>query len=88
MVPMSAASKKGGMAQGGPDVCNIPRSAASRRPRGDPPPLSYLASLSGADNTSAKVLIEKKETIVEDSTIPSSKGDEAGVSNLPTPKGR
>ncbi len=87
MPSMPAASKKGGMAQGGPDVCHVPAPPPPAGPGGIPVPFPNLARLSGADNTVAKVLIQKKETVVEDSSIPSSSGDEAGVSNLPTPKG-
>lgn len=87
MMSLPAGSKKGGMAQGGPDVCHIPAPPPPAGPGGIPTPFPNLASLASADKTVAKVLIEKKETVVEDSTIPSSKGDEAGVSNLPTPKG-
>jgi hypothetical protein len=52
-----------------------------------PTPFPNKADLATADNTVDKVLIEKKETIVEDSKISSTKGDESGSSNLPTPKG-
>jgi hypothetical protein len=87
MIGMPAGSKKGGTAQGGPDVCHIPAPPPPAGPGGIPTPFPNVGSLSGADKTVSKVLIEKKDTVVEDSEIPSSKGDEAGVSNLPTPKG-
>lgn len=87
MLRFPAATKKGGMAQGGPDVCHVPAPPPPAGPGGIPTPFPNIASLCSAEKTSAKVLIETKETIVEDSSIPSSKGDEAGVSNLPTPKG-
>jgi hypothetical protein len=84
---MPAATKKGGMAQGGPDVCHIPAPPPPAGPGGIPTPFPNMASVSGAEKTVGKVLIETKEVVVIDSEIPSSKGDEAGVSNLPTPKG-
>jgi hypothetical protein len=43
--------------------------------------------LNSADKCTDKVLIGNKGACVEDSEIPSSHGDEPGVSNLPTPKG-
>jgi hypothetical protein len=87
MMQMPAATKKGGMAQATPDVCHVPAPPPPGGPGGIPTPFPNMASLSGCDKTVDKVLVEKKETIVEDSKVPSTKGDESGVSNLPTPKG-
>jgi hypothetical protein len=73
-MPMPASTKKGGMCLGVPDVCQTPTS-------GGPVPVPYpnTAQLNGADGAVDKVLIENKETIVEDSKVPSSSGDEAGT---------
>lgn len=87
MIRMASSTKKGGIAQATPDVCHIPAPPPPAGPGGIPTPFPNIASLSSCDNTIAKVLVEKKETIVEDSKVPSTKGDEAGCSNLPTPKG-
>jgi hypothetical protein len=84
---MAAATKKGGVAQATPDVCHVPAPPPPAGPGGIPTPFPNIANLSGCDKTIDKVLMEKKETIVEDSEVPNSQGDEAGVSNLPTPKG-
>jgi hypothetical protein len=81
---MPAATKKGGMAQATPDVCHVPITAP---PGGVPTPFPNIANLNTCDKTVDKVLMEKKETIVEDSEVPNSKGDEAGSSSAPTPKG-
>jgi hypothetical protein len=43
--------------------------------------------LNTADKCTSKVQIGNKGACVEDSNMPSSHGDEPGVSNLPTPKG-
>src|SRR5262245_12443255 len=70
---MPAASKKGGKAAGGPNVCKTPPSPPV------PVPYPSMAEVGGADKTIAKVVLENKETVVETSKIPSSKGDEAGT---------
>jgi hypothetical protein len=70
---MPAASKAGGMAQGGPDVCKTPPTPPV------PTPYPNMGQVSSSDGTIDKVVIENKETVVESSTIPSSKGDEAGT---------
>ncbi len=70
---MPAASKAGGMAQGGPDVCKTPPAPPV------PTPYPNMGQVNSADGTIDKVVIENKETVVESSTIPSSKGDEAGT---------
>jgi hypothetical protein len=70
---MPASTKKGGNCLGVPDVCKTPVASATV-----PIPYPNMAKLSGCDGTVDKVLIQKKETVVEDSKVPSSKGDEAG----------
>ncbi len=70
---MPAACKKGGSAVGGPDVCKTPPAPPV------PVPYPNMGQLGGADKTISKVVIVNKETIVESSKIPSSKGDEAGT---------
>lgn len=72
---MPATTKKGGQCLGAPDVCKVPA------PPGPPVPTPFpnSASCSGASGTIKKVLVEKKEVVVESSKIKSSKGDEAGT---------
>ena len=72
MLPGS--SKKGGKAFAFPDVCKTPAA-----PSPLPLPYTNLGMLSGADKVIDVVLMENKETVVETSKIPSSKGDEAGT---------
>jgi hypothetical protein len=74
MSQMPASTKKGGMCMGVPDVCLTPAA-----PSPIPVPYPNIAQLSGADGAVDKVLIENKETVVEDSKVPSSSGDEAGT---------
>jgi hypothetical protein len=74
MPAMPAATKQGGMCLGVPDVCKTPAGPATV-----PIPYPNIAQLSGCDGTVDKVLIENKESVVEDSTISSSSGDEAGT---------
>jgi hypothetical protein len=85
-----AATKKGGMAQATPDVCMVPAPPPPAGPGGIPTPFVNMASLSSTDKTISKVVMENKETIVEDSEVPSTKGDEAGCAQAPpspVPKG-
>jgi Domain of unknown function (DUF4150) len=70
---MPAATKKGGKAMGGPDVCKTPPAPPV------PTPYPNMGDVSSSDDTISKVVMENKETVVESSTIPSSKGDEAGT---------
>jgi hypothetical protein len=84
---MPAATKEGGACMATPDVCNVPAPPPPAGPGGIPTPFPNNAQLSTADKTTEKVQIRNKGACVEDSEIPSSHGDEAGVSNLPTPKG-
>jgi hypothetical protein len=70
---MPAATKKGGAATGGPDVCKTPPSPPV------PVPYPNMGQVSAADDTVSKVVISNKETVVESSKIPSSKGDDAGT---------
>src|SRR5262245_32895837 len=72
MVAMRAATKKGGTSLAAPDVCKTPPTAV-------PVPYPNIASLSGTDKTSKKVLCENKQTICENSKVPSTKGDEVGT---------
>jgi hypothetical protein len=76
MLKMAAATKAQGKCVCAPDVCFIPA----------PPPVNQLpmpfpntAELAATDGAVDKVLIELKETVVEGSKIPNSKGDEAGT---------
>jgi hypothetical protein len=62
------------MCLGVPDVCLTPGS-----PSPVPIPYPNIAQLSGCDGAVDKVLMENKETVVEDSKVPSSSGDEAGT---------
>ena len=70
-----AASKGGGMAVGFPDVCKIPAPPAPFAPV----PFPNIAQISGATGTVPKVKVCNKDIVVESSTVPSSKGDEAGT---------
>lgn len=74
MPRLPAATKKGGLCVGVPDVCKTPSGGSTV-----PVPYPNLADVSDADGAIDKVLFEKREVVVEDSKIPSSKGDEAGV---------
>src|SRR6185369_5551764 len=82
-----AATKAGGTALGTPDTCNIPAPPPPAGPGGIPTPFPNTGMLSECDKCTDKVLISNKGACVEDSEMPSSHGDEPGVSNLPTPKG-
>lgn len=86
-MPLPAATKAGGEALAAPDTCHIPAPPPPAGPGGIPTPFVNIATLSGVEKTTSRVLIETKEIVVTDSKVPSSKGDEPGVSNLPTPKG-
>jgi hypothetical protein len=77
-------TKKGGMCLAFPDVCHVP---APPPPGGVPTPFPNIAKCSDSVDTTEKVFFQKKEVVIDGSSIPSSKGDEAGCSNLPTPKG-
>src|SRR5215467_10402383 len=70
---MPAATKGGGNAAGGPDVCKTPPAPPV------PTPYPNMGDVSSSDGTISKVVIQNKETVVESSKIPSSKGDEAGT---------
>ncbi len=70
---MPAATKKGGTAAGGPDVCKTPPAPPV------PAPYPNMADLGGADKTVDKVVIENKDAVVQSSVIPNSKGDELGT---------
>jgi hypothetical protein len=82
-----AATKEGGTALATPDVCNVPAPPPPAGPGGIPTPFPNNGQLSSADKCTEKVQVCNKGACVEDSEMPSSHGDEAGVSNLPTPKG-
>lgn len=71
---LPAGSKGGGTCLGVPDVCNVPAA-----PSPIPTPFPNTAMLANASQTSTKVLIENKDTVVETSEIPSSMGDESGT---------
>lgn len=86
-MPMPACTKKGGECLSFPDVCHVPAPPPPAGPGGIPTPFPNKASCSSTDKATSKVLFEKKGVAVEGSEIPSSMGDEAGCSNLPTPKG-
>ncbi|HTJ84848.1 MAG TPA: PAAR-like domain-containing protein [Polyangiaceae bacterium] len=70
---MPAATKKGGSAAGGPDVCKTPPTPPV------PAPYPNMGQVADSDGAVSKVVIGNKETVVESSKIPSSKGDEAGT---------
>jgi hypothetical protein len=74
MPGMPASTNQGGMCLGVPDVCLTPAA-----PSPIPIPYPNMAQLTGATGTIFKVLIVGKETVVEDSIIPMSSGDEPGT---------
>ncbi len=82
-----AATKAGGQALAVPDTCHIPAPPPPAGPGGIPTPFPNTATLTSADKCTDKVLVENKGACVEDSEVGTTQGDEAGVSNLPTPKG-
>jgi hypothetical protein len=82
-----AATKGGGTCLGTPDTCHIPAPPPPAGPGGIPTPFPNTGMLNTADKTTEKVQVMNKGACVEDSEMGSSHGDEAGVSNLPTPKG-
>lgn len=82
-----SATKKGGMCIAFPDTCHIPAPPPPAGPGGIPTPFPNKGSCSDSKKTTKKVFFQKKEVCIEGSEIPSSMGDEAGSSNLPTPKG-
>ncbi|MFO0756820.1 MAG: PAAR-like domain-containing protein [Byssovorax sp.] len=84
---LPAATKEGGTALATPDTCHIPAPPPPAGPGGIPTPFPNTAMLNSTDKATDKVLFSNKGVCVEDSEIPSSHGDEPGVSNLPTPKG-
>lgn len=63
------------MCLGLPDVCKVPAPPAPPVPI----PFPNTAQCANAQKTSTKVMIENKDTIVENSEIASSQGDEAGT---------
>ena len=81
------ATKAGGECLAVPDVCHLPAPPPPAGPGGIPTPYPNKAGCSSCDKTTKKVLAVNKPICVEDSEIPRSSGDEAGCSNLPTPKG-
>lgn len=81
------ASKEGGQAVAvAPDVCFIPAPPPPPLgPGGIPTPFPNLGACAQATKTSRVVLIRNKESLVEGSEIPSSRGDEAGCSTIVPP---
>jgi len=69
-----ASTAGGGTCMAFPDVCNVPV-------LGVPVPIPFpnIAMVSQAKKTKSKVKIDKKKTVVKDSEISRSMGDEAGV---------
>lgn len=76
MIKMPAASKKGGVCFGMPNVCFIPAPPPVLQ---IPVPFPSVGLLASTDGAVSKVLIEHKESVVQGSKIPTSKGDEPGV---------
>ncbi|MBW2525597.1 MAG: DUF4150 domain-containing protein [Deltaproteobacteria bacterium] len=82
-----AATKGGGKCTSTPDVCHVPAPPPPAGPGGVPSTFLNVGTCNSTDKATTKVLFKKKGVCVENSEIPSSRGDEAGCSNLPTPKG-
>lgn len=70
-----------------PDTCHIPAPPPPAGPGGIPTPFPNKGSISSTDKATKKVKFNKKGVVKQDSKIGSSMLDEAGCSNLPTPKG-
>ena len=85
MLPV--ATKAGGTCLSAPDVCHVPAPPPPAGPGGIPTPFPNTGQVSSASKTTSKVLVSNKGSCVEGSEIGRSSGDEAGCSNLPTPKG-
>ncbi len=73
MFPMS--SVENGMCFAMPDTCKVPAPPAPPIPM----PFPNMGQVASASKTSKKVLIRNKAAVVEQSEIPTSMGDEAGV---------
>lgn len=71
---LPATTEKGGVCFAMPDTCNTPAA-----PSPVPVPYPNTGQVSTATGVVMKVLVENKETVVEDSKIPMSSGDEAGT---------
>lgn len=82
-----AATKGGGKSITPLDVCYVPAPPPPAGPGGIPTPFLNVGPCNSTDAATTKVLFKKKGVCVENSEVPSSRGDEAGCSNLPTPKG-
>ena len=74
---MPASSIAGGMCMAFPDTCNTP---APPSPSPVPIPYPNIAQVNLAQQGSKNVLIEMMDTVLENSEISASSGDEAGVS--------
>lgn len=72
---MPGCSKANGQAFGIPDVCKVP---APGPPGFVPTPFPNFGMIRDATSTADTVLIENKDVVVENSSLPSSKGDQAG----------
>jgi hypothetical protein len=82
----SAGTKEGGRANNAaPDVCYLPAPTPPAGPGGIPTPYPNMAMLTGASKTTTKVFVRNKKALVEGSVISSSRGDEPGCSQNPTP---
>lgn len=75
MIKMPAATKKGGMCTGMPNVCFVPAPPPVVQ---IPVPMGSLGLLASAEGAIDKVLVEHKETIAQGSKVPNSKTDEPG----------
>jgi hypothetical protein len=82
----SAGTKEGGRAaNAAPDVCYLPAPPPPGGPGGIPTPYPNFAMLTDADKTTTKVFVRNKKALVEGSFMKSSRGDEPGCSQNPTP---
>lgn len=81
-----AATKKGGQCMATPDVCYLPAPPPPPAgPGGIPTPYPNVGMVNSTDKCTKDVLIQNKECVVEDSEIPSTKGDELGCSTIVPP---
>jgi hypothetical protein len=71
---LPASTKQGGQCFAFPDVCKTPAA-----PSPVPIPYPNIAMVANTDNAIEEVLMVNKATVVENSKIPSSSGDEPGT---------
>lgn len=82
-----AITTEGGNCLAFPDTCHLPAPPPPAGPGGIPTPYPNKFDNMSAKKTTKKVKFNKKKVCTQGSKTSRSMGDEAGCSNLPTPKG-